>query len=272
LGKFIDLTGQRFGKLTVIERAMDKLSVSGKPYTMWNCDCDCGNKHIASSKSLRDGTTISCGCKKIEQCRGRFIDMTGLSFGKLKVIKLDRMDNVQGSFWECQCECGNITVVQGSALRRKSSPTNSCRNCANKKDDNTIAISILYNQYKKSAKKRNYEFLLNREDFINLTSKNCNYCGTPPSSLKYIGRKDKYKYNGIDRVNNNFGYIKGNVVTCCRECNRMKRCLSVEEFFNHTMQIQIHQSKSWTDEEFENFINQMKEVRKNKINIDNEKI
>lgn len=53
----IDLTGQRFGRLTVIS-----YYGADKGQTKWNCICDCGNEHIAASRSLRHGDTRSCGC------------------------------------------------------------------------------------------------------------------------------------------------------------------------------------------------------------------
>ena len=53
----IDLTGQRFGRLTVVERA----GTAGSNAT-WLCNCDCGNVKIVSARSLKTGNTKSCGC------------------------------------------------------------------------------------------------------------------------------------------------------------------------------------------------------------------
>ncbi len=58
MGKLIDLTGQRFGKLTVIERSAN--SKDGKAY--WKCKCDCGKETIVRSSNLRGGQVQSCGC------------------------------------------------------------------------------------------------------------------------------------------------------------------------------------------------------------------
>lgn len=55
--KLIDLTGQKFGRLTVIERAENK----GK-HTYWKCRCDCGNDCVINSSNLIHGLTKSCGC------------------------------------------------------------------------------------------------------------------------------------------------------------------------------------------------------------------
>lgn len=61
--KFIDLTGQRFGRLTVIERAEDHVSGSQK-FVQWICRCDCGAQCIVLGGALRRGNTQSCGCLK----------------------------------------------------------------------------------------------------------------------------------------------------------------------------------------------------------------
>lgn len=58
MAKALDLTGQRFGRLTVIERAEN--NKRGK--TMWLCKCDCGNTTIAQGTNLKSNHTQSCGC------------------------------------------------------------------------------------------------------------------------------------------------------------------------------------------------------------------
>ena len=62
MGNRIDLTGHRFGRLVVLERAEDHITKSGKNVKRWNCLCDCGNKTIVRHGNLRNGKTTSCGC------------------------------------------------------------------------------------------------------------------------------------------------------------------------------------------------------------------
>lgn len=62
MGKFIDLTGQRFGRLTVLERMENGENRSAR----WLCRCDCGNQKIVVGSALRAGKTVSCGCFKRE--------------------------------------------------------------------------------------------------------------------------------------------------------------------------------------------------------------
>ena len=65
-----DLTGQRFGKLTVIERASKPEGVKGTAI-YWLCKCDCGNEKIIRGSNLRNGMTQSCGCLIIKNGRER---------------------------------------------------------------------------------------------------------------------------------------------------------------------------------------------------------
>lgn len=60
--KYIDLTGQRFGRLTAIQRHADRISPNGSARTMWLCRCDCGKEAIVNAGHLRCGKTRSCGC------------------------------------------------------------------------------------------------------------------------------------------------------------------------------------------------------------------
>ncbi len=57
-----DLTGQRFGRLTVVKRVDDHIQPSGKARAMWLCQCDCGNTTVIRSDALTDNGTKSCGC------------------------------------------------------------------------------------------------------------------------------------------------------------------------------------------------------------------
>ena len=60
--KLIDMTGERFGRLVVIERAETFTTKGGKKKTMWLCLCDCGQTKPIAQGSLKSGRTKSCGC------------------------------------------------------------------------------------------------------------------------------------------------------------------------------------------------------------------
>lgn len=64
-----DLTGTRFGRLTVVDEAPKK----GKK-TRWNCECDCGRESIVNTSNLTTGHALSCGCLNREVNRNRAIE------------------------------------------------------------------------------------------------------------------------------------------------------------------------------------------------------
>lgn len=68
--KLIDLTGQKFHRLTVLRR---NPSNNAQNHPMWVCKCDCGNIHIVSGSDLKTGNTKSCGCWNRESASKRFI-------------------------------------------------------------------------------------------------------------------------------------------------------------------------------------------------------
>lgn len=121
MGKFIDLTGQRFGRLLVTERVADKYKPSGQRMTMWKCKCDCGNEAYACTSNLRRGSTKSCGClqKEIASKSHKgipsvpFTDLSGQKFGRLTVVcrDIEYTDSAGASRYKykCVCDCGNYT-------------------------------------------------------------------------------------------------------------------------------------------------------------------
>lgn len=58
----IDLTGRRFGWLTMVSEAPREYTKGGKSKRMWNCLCDCGKTVVVNDGSLKRGNTKSCGC------------------------------------------------------------------------------------------------------------------------------------------------------------------------------------------------------------------
>ena len=121
MGKFIDLTGQRFGRLTVLSRAEDYVSPKGKHVIRWLCRCDCGAITSVAGQNLtkKNGSTKSCGCltgkSKIEE------NLVGMQFTYLTVKK--KIDGI-GKKYLCHCKCGKNVIVKACYL--KSGETKSC--------------------------------------------------------------------------------------------------------------------------------------------------
>ena len=110
-----DFTGMKFGKLTALYRIKSEKTTGSGKHAMWMCKCDCGNAKIISSTRLAHGKIDNCGCmdSKCRNKKGQFTkgenvkDISGKKFGKLTVLKLDKIVN-RKSYWIVKCECGTI--------------------------------------------------------------------------------------------------------------------------------------------------------------------
>ena len=105
MAKIRDLTGQTFGKLTVVSFA--GRGKSG--YAKWLCKCECGTEKAVRGTNLTSGLTKSCGCIIIK-------DLSGKKFGKLTVVSLAGRGKRGHAKWLCKCECGNEKTVLGYHL------------------------------------------------------------------------------------------------------------------------------------------------------------
>jgi len=63
MAPIVDISGRRFGRLTVLEATTER---RGRE-VLWLCECDCGKKLKVRGYCLRSGATQSCGCRKIER-------------------------------------------------------------------------------------------------------------------------------------------------------------------------------------------------------------
>lgn len=111
--KLIDLTGHKYGRLTVLREA------ERRGYTRrWECVCDCGKSLpiVVDMPSLRTGHTTSCGCYQSERASERNgKNLVNRKFGKLTV--LERAGTYANKItWRCRCDCGNETVVVSTHL------------------------------------------------------------------------------------------------------------------------------------------------------------
>jgi hypothetical protein len=168
--KLIDITGQKFGHLTVV-RYLKKLK--------WECLCDCGNFTVVLKTNLIQGKTKSCGC--------------------LQTV-------------------GHITLLEGES-----------------------GFNKVFREYKLNSIIRDIDFKLSKEEFKTIQQQDCFYCGSSPQTIRKVKNNwSCYKYNGIDRVDNNIGYEMSNVVACCKQCNFSKSKYTQKEFIDWVIKVYNH--------------------------------
>lgn len=124
MNTMIDLTGRKFGKLTVLEKAESSHTPNGNTITMWKCKCECGNEVTVASQKLRTGHTTSCGCGR--GVKGE--NLLGQKFGRLTVVEWipPKERKSQMFAWKCKCDCGSDKVVITATVKLKSGQTKSC--------------------------------------------------------------------------------------------------------------------------------------------------
>jgi hypothetical protein len=160
----IDLTGQKFGKLTVIEfDHKEKSKTNGRFRYFWKCICDCSSDQIiqVDGVQLRTGHKKSCGCLPQDRGNEKVLDLIGQKFYHLTVI--ERVDKPKGyksggAWWKCQCDCGNPKEIIIKSLPLRSGETKSC-GCAY--NEHVDAINDSYKGLifgKLEVIKRIYEF------------------------------------------------------------------------------------------------------------------
>ena len=121
MGKIIDLTNKKFGKLTVLKMAKERIGNE----IAWDCKCDCGKEITVKGVYLRSGDTKSCGCIRRETMKMRSkkkaTDFIGKTFGELTIIEDSGQRASDGSIlWRCKCSCGNNNYLTvSSELKRE---------------------------------------------------------------------------------------------------------------------------------------------------------
>jgi 5-methylcytosine-specific restriction endonuclease McrA len=179
------------------------------------------------------------------------MNLEGRRFKRLDVKKYFGKGRDNTGLYQCRCFCGKLTIASGFDLLHGYRTSCGCipETKRLKKEADKIlhkkipksgdSILILYKRYIKGADDRGLEFRLEINEFIKLTSSNCFYCGKKPQQV--VNGIIPYIYNGIDRVDNNKGYLIENCVSCCKECNRSKNIMSSTKFL--TMVGKIYNNK-----------------------------
>jgi hypothetical protein len=168
-------------------------------------------------------------CTQLRRKMTLKVDLSGKKFHSLTAIEeVKERKRRRGVLWKFKCDCGKETIHEG--YRVKSGEIKSC-GCSRKRiKNNTDKFKRKsFSDYIYRANKKKIEFKLLYEEFDELISSNCFYCNSSPEF-----RDRKYAYsayvNGIDRIDSNSGYVKSNVVSCCKHCNIAKNSLSQDEF------------------------------------------
>lgn len=249
-----DIIGQKFDKLTVLKfshKKPRKGKDSGFLY-YYVCRANDGRITVVERNKIKNHQGKLCyGLKP-----GNTIDVNdivGKKFHALTVLNFShKRKDKKGQnlyYYKCRCDCSQESIVLRSSL--KLGRTKSC-GCLNReptvyKPLGEASFHALFNSYKRNAKNKNRKFSLTKDEFRNITQKNCHYCGIVPKQ-EYNGiKKDghpkfhgSYIYNGIDKIDPNKDYSVKNSVPCCFTCNIAKHTMSIQEFIDWIQSVYKH--------------------------------
>lgn len=150
MNKVKDLSGQRFGRLTVIGRDLNGPAGASK----WICKCDCGNMISVRRNHLVSGQTTSCGCAK----KGVNLKplVPGQRFGRLVVQEMTDKKSGNTYIYKCLCDCGKECYVSRAHLVNGNTQSCGCLQKEGAKERFPVAAS------------RRGEFYIDGTDIINL--------------------------------------------------------------------------------------------------------
>jgi hypothetical protein len=212
----LNLIGQKFGKLTVLEQDFDYIPKKG---SRWKCVCSCGNIKSYYGRNLKVGDAKTCGSKN---CRYPIHEEV------CSIKNCNRLHYAKGFcnlHWKRNHKHGDPfkLIIDPNMVIGESN------------------FNLVFYHYKRNAKKRKQEFYLHQEIFRTLLLGDCNYCGQSPSTVqKAPGTRGSFIYNGIDRIDSSLGYIENNCVSCCRTCNFAKGAMELEKFFDWVKRVYEH--------------------------------
>lgn len=197
----------------------NKRNNSGNLYYKVKC-LNCKNIYETTYFSFLKRKSVSC-----DLCRFAIVREDKV-INNWHVQKAAYVDS--GNYYHfCVClVCNKTRIVQVTNIFNGTS-----KSCCGKTHTSDAHIKIFYNRYKCNANYRNLVFTLSIEEFRDVVTKNCTYCGSGGSVEVYHKATKRYDYyNGVDRKNSNIGYTKENTTSCCKRCNRGKFDDSVKDY------------------------------------------
>lgn len=203
--KALDLTGQRFGRWTVV------CVVDDQGPRRWHLRCECGNNGVSTAGGLRHGQTMSCGCAVIDTpWSGE--DLAGRVFGRLTAVSRTTGKGAMRTLWRCMCQCGRQTNSSSDSLISGKSTSCGCSRIKHGHlagDAKTPEYAAWSNMMRRCCDSR-------RKDFDNYGGRGiyvCNGWQNPSVFLDDMGRRTSRRHS-LDRINNDGSYTCGKCDDC----------------------------------------------------------
>jgi hypothetical protein len=170
-------------------------------------------------------------------------DYAGNKYGHLTLIRyLKPGGSGVGAIWLARCDCGTEReLIARTAVHGR---IRSCGNCQYSRELTAAGATRgsriragqrrLYVRYLNKAVTRGITWTLTPEQFIDIITKPCVYCGTDPDQANNPARM---RHSGLDRVESHIGYTPDNCIAACSICRAMKGDLNASDFLEKIQKI-----------------------------------
>jgi 5-methylcytosine-specific restriction endonuclease McrA len=206
-----DLSGQRFGKLLVLE-CVGTQNCGGR-YITYLCRCDCGSVYAYHGRNLKSGNTKSCGC-----------------------VSSFHSPETQRKAHE--------KLAQGFAVKSAKSVYDTYQRSTKKTGR---VLRLAFDVVTRLTQDRCWYCGSTPEEF---GAKKIPYGRGKGNTYRGVYEGETYHYNGIDRVDNEGDYTEDNVVTACYVCNRAKNSMSSTSFQKWLLNVAMAVARKLGPEEF----------------------
>lgn len=185
-------------------------------------------------------------------------DWTGKKFYKLTFLRpTKKRGRCRAIIWKAQCECGKFTYIRPCDARRGKCKSCGCLQPEVAAEIGKLGLNRKYEPRISSARAiwgngyKDCPF----DVFLVMTQLPCHYCGRSPfrtfnvsdTATNYRSEKQKLEgnfiYNGLDRIDSEYGHDIDNIVPCCFACNVAKLDMTFEQFLDHIERMYHHTRK-----------------------------
>lgn len=219
--------GDKFCQLTVVKLLPYRKEPSGRRRSWARTRCDCGNTHDVCTLQLTRGASKRCKqCANAMRSKLRIGDR----FDRLTIVNFITVNKRRMA--ACTCDCGNTYTIRASLLTKTSTHSCGCRPRSSWTGIGDMSGTFFY-RIKRNAKTRGYEFSVTQNYlwalFIEQEGK-CAISGLPIVLDPLNNRLGNTTTASVDRIDNEVGYVAGNLHWVHKHINVMKLDHSLGRF------------------------------------------
>lgn len=144
--------------------------------------------------------------------------------------------------WKVICPVCQKEYSLSTADFHKRKSCQDCKGIISRKSSEEITWKNHYGMVKSRKAAKEKGFNLSLQQFIEISKRNCYYCGASPTPTNgHRSWSKQINTNGLDRVDPSMGYLLSNVVPCCKDCNIAKLDKTEKDFILWLKRVAKHQ-------------------------------